>query len=378
MKGLGAWIVFGLSALACLIWIGGGVRDDLREDHVFHRVLEDRLDMAAASGRDLRIGVAGDWAAHSDILRGAELAAARLNGEGGVLGRKVVLAPRDDHGTEEGAVEAAQAFASDPEIPFVVAHTSLSLLAGVAQNYAFYGVLALSPNTAGMGYSTNAFPLIFGNAMNPAEVSRAALDLALRKGWKRVGLIYGAGGQGARQAREFESLADKRHLRVALSFGFEGKGSGVAAHMARWERELDLDAVFLAVSRADELPLISACRAVGIACPFVVIGERPEGITPAARPFYGILYYPEQDRPAGYEAFARGYEERFHRPPGRDALLGCDAVLLLARAAERAGTCLPEKVAEALREGVPGSLSGTLRFDARGGAVKRLPRFVEF
>jgi len=378
MKGLTAWIVFGLSALACLIWIGGGVRDDLREDHVFHRVLEDRLDLAASSGPELRIGLAGDWTAHPGILRGAELAAARINGEGGVLGRTVVLAPRDDHGTEQGALEAAQAFASDPTIPFVVGHTSLSLLAEVAQNYAFYGVLVLSPNTSGMGYSTNAFPLIFGNAVDPADVSRAALDLALRKGWKRVGLIYGAGDRGARQAREFESQADKLHLQVALSFGYEGRGAGVAPHMARWKRELDLDAVFLAVSPADELPLISACRAVGIDCPFVIIGERPEGITPANRSFYGVLYHAEPALPAGYAEFAKQYEARFHHRPGRDALLGCDAVLLLARAASRAGTCVPEKVAEALHGDIPDSLSGTLRFDARGGAVKPPPRFVEF
>ncbi|MDD3311174.1 ABC transporter substrate-binding protein [Pseudodesulfovibrio sp.] len=377
MRGLAAWIVFGLSALACLVWIGGGVRDELREDHVFHHVLEDRLALAAASGGELRIGVAGDFSAHPDILRGAELAAARLNAEGGVLGRKVVLALRDDHGAGEGALEAAQAFALDPAIPFVVGHTSLRLLAGVAQNYAFYGVLALSPNTAGTGYSTGAFPLVFGNAMDPADVGRAALDLALRKGWKRVGLIYGAGDQGARRAREFESLADKRGLRVALSFGFEGRGSGVARHMARWRRELDLDAVFLGVGRADELPLVAACRAVGMGCPFVFLGERPE-IAPASRPLYGVLYCPEQDPSEGYAAFAGEYEARFRRPPGRDALLGCDAVLLLGRAASRAGTCVPAKVADALRKGVPGSLSGTLRFDARGCAVKRPPRFVEF
>ncbi|WP_419786989.1 ABC transporter substrate-binding protein [Pseudodesulfovibrio sp.] len=376
MKGLTAWIVFGFAAFVCLFWVSVGVRDDLREDDVFNRVLEERLDMASGSAKELYIGVAGDWATHPEILKGAQLAATWVNEKGGVLGRKVVLVPRDDRGSEKGALEAAQSFASDPRIPFVVGHTSVPTLAEVAQNYAFYGVLALSPNTPGMAYTDNTFPLIFGNALDSAMVSRSALDMVRSKGWKRVGLVYAEGFRGARLAREFESQAEWRGLRVVLSYGY-GKKGDVAKHMDQWRRELGLDAMVLAVGRNKVLPLVSACRAVGLDCPFVIIGDFPH-IAEAKRKFYGTLYYGKEERPAGYKVFVDRYRAEFNQAPGVDALFGCDAVRLLAGAAGRAGTCEPEKVAAALHEPAPESLTGTVRFNAHGGAVKPPPQFVRF
>ncbi|MEF2230430.1 MAG: ABC transporter substrate-binding protein [Pseudodesulfovibrio sp.] len=376
MKGLAAWIVFGLAVVVCLSWIGFGVRDDLREDHVFHYVIQKRIDLAEGAGKEIHIGLAGDWKEHCDVLRGAELAAAMLNENGGVLGRKVVIEQRDDRGTVEGALAVAQAFASRPEVPFVVGHTRLPLLAAVAQNYEFYGVLVLAPVSSGMGSTVNAFSLLFENGIPAVQTSRAALDLARRKGWKRLGLIYSKSDHGRRQAREFESVANQQGIRVALSFGYEGRGSGVSLHMARWKRELALDAMVLAVRDRDELPLISACRAVGIDCPFVVIGERPADFTPENRHLLGQLYFLERQEPPGYDAFARRYAARFQADPSADSVCGYDAVHLLAGAVRKAGSFVPADVAKALSDGVADSLSGTIRFDEHGSAVKAPPRFI--
>ena len=378
MKGLTAWIVFGLAVAVCLLWIGYGVRDDLREDHVFHRVIDERIDLAGDPGGEVRIGLAGDWKEHCDVLRGAELAVEKLNQGSGILGRKVVIEQLDDHGTEEGALEVAQEFASRPEIPFVIGHTRLPLLAAVAQNYEFYGVLVLAPITSGMGSSVNAFSLLFENGLAADQTSRAVLDLAARKGWKRLGLIYSKSDHGRRQAREFESLANRRGIRVALSFGFEGRGSGVSYHMERWKRELALDAMILAVPDKDELSLISGCRAIGIDCPFVVLGERPGNINPGNREMLGQLYFLDRPEPPGYADFARDYAARFKDAPSTEAVYGYDAVRLLAGAAEEAGSFVPEDVARALHGGVKDSLSGTVRFDGHGSAIKAAPRLVAY
>ena len=378
MKGLSAWIIFGLAVAVCLLWIGYGVRDDLREDHVFHRVIDERIDLAGDPDGEVRIGLAGDWKEHCDVLRGAELAAAKLNEGSGILGRKVAIDELDDHGTEEGALEVAQEFASRPEIPFVIGHTRLPLLAAVAQNYEFYGVLVLAPITSGMGSSVNAFSLLFENGLAADQTSRAVLDLAARKGWKRLGLIYSKSDHGRRQAREFESLANRRGIRVALSFGFEGRGSGVSYHMERWKRELALDAMVLAVPDKDELPLISGCRAMGIDCPFAVLGERPGNINRDNRDMLGQLYFLERPEPSGYADFARDYAARFKSEPSTEAVYGYDAVRLLAGAVEEAGSFVPEDVAKALHGGMKDSLSGTVRFDAHGSAVKEAPRLVAF
>ena len=375
MKGLLAWIIFALAAASCLLWIGLGVRDDLREDDVFHDVIRERGDLARATGGEVHVGVAGDWAEHGDVLRGVELAAVEINEGGGILGRKVVLVPHDDHGTVEGALAVAQEFASRPEISFVIGHTHLPLNGSVAQNYEFYGVLVMSPNTSGLGTTANAFSLIFEDGMPPAQTSGAIIALAKEEGWKRVGLIYAKSDHATRQAREFESMANKHEIQVVLSFGYEGRGSGVALHMERWKRELDLDAIVLAVHEQNVIPLISACRVVGLDCPFVVSGERPGGIGGGVE--LGDVYFLETIRNGqGYERFATRFKDRFGHAPTSDGVLGYDALRLYGAAVREAGTFVPAEVAAALEGDVDDSLSGTLRFDGHGSAVKRPPLFL--
>jgi branched-chain amino acid transport system substrate-binding protein len=374
MKGLLAWIVFAFAAACCLLWIGFGVRDDLREDDVFHNVIKERVDLAGESGGEIYVGVAGDWKEHGDVLHGVELAADEINGDGGILGRKVVLVPHDDHGTVEGALAVAQEFASRPEIPFVIGHTHLPLNGAVAQNYEFYGVLVMSPNTSGLGATANAFSLIFEDGMPPAQTSGAILALARDKGWKRVGLIYAKSDHATRQAREFESMANQHGIQVVLSFGYEGRGSGVAQHMARWKRELDLDAMVLTVHEENVIPLISACRVIGLDCPFVVTGERPDGIARAEG--LGNVYFLEPVRNGqGYERFAARFKAKFGHAPTSDGALGYDALRLYADAVREAETFVPAEVADALEGDVTESLSGTLLFDGHGSAVKRAPLF---
>ena len=375
MKGLLAWIVFAVAAVACLLWIGFGVRDDLREDSVFNDVIRERVELAGEPGKEVHVGVAGDWKEHGDILRGVELAAGEINEGGGILGRKVVLVPHDDHGTVEGALAVAQEFASRPEIPFVIGHTQLPLNGSVAQNYEFYGVLVMSPNTSGLGTTANAFSLIFEDGMPPSQTSGAILALAKEKGWKRVGLIYAKSDHATRQARKFESMANQHDIKVVLSFGYEGRGSGVAQHMERWKRELDLDAIVLAVHERNVIPLISACRVIGLHCPFVITGERPDGIGGGVG--LGDLYFLEPARNGqGYERFAAGFKARFGHAPTSDGVLGYDALRIYAAAVREAGTFVPAEVAAALEGDVDDSLSGTLHFDGHGSAVKRPPLFL--
>lgn len=375
MKGVFAWIVFGLSAVACLVWIGFGVHDDLREDSVFHDIIAERLAMAESPGDTVHIGIAGDWKNHTAILQGARLAVDAVNADGGLLGKKIILDAQDDHGTVAGALAVAHDFAANPEIGFVIGHTSLKLNNSVAQNYEFYGLMRLSPNISGSGSAD--FSLLFENGMPPDQTSGAILALAKEHGWNRIGLIYAKSDHAQRQARRFESMANKHDTQVPLAYGYEGKGSGISQHMERWKRELDLDAIVLTVRDSDVSGIIGASRALGIDCPFVVIGERP-AMSPQASAVLGTVYWLSPVRLEDAHAdLGHEYETRFKAPMGIDGLLGYDAVLILANAITRAGTFVPAKVAEFLKDAqVDTSLSGTLRFDSRGAAIKRPPNFT--
>jgi len=379
MKGLLAWIIFALASLTCLFWIGFGVRDDLREDDVFHDIIQERIDLANNPGEELHVGVVGDWARHESILKGVSVAAEDINEDGGILGRKIVLDSQDDKGTVDGALGVAQVFATNPEIAFVLGHTQLNLNAAVAQNYEFYGLLCLSPNIAG-GSSGDNFSRHFENGTPPYQIGGAILNLAKEKKWTRIGLLYEKSDHALRQARRFESMANKHGIQMPLSFAYEGRGSGVAMHMERWKRELGLDAIVLAVDDSDVIPLISACRVLEIDCPIIVLGERPAVTSSQAEEMLGAMYFLEPYHgDAAFHDFSKRFRDKFTDAPNADALLGYDSLLILAGAIRKADSFVPDAVAAALKDSpIEDSLSGSLRFDQKGSAIKRPPHFISY
>lgn len=374
MKEYLAWIIFTFAAVSCLFWIGFGVRDDLREDDVFHNIVEERLELAKAPGDTIIIGMAGDFTTHKSLLLGAQLAAQEINANGGILGKKVTLEVGDDQGTIEDSLTVAQKFASNPKIGFVIGHTNLGLSNGVAQNYEFYGVLRLSPNTSDS--TKTGFSLLFENGIKPRQIGESVLSIAAKNNWHKLGIIYSKNKQAMQQARQFESMANKQNINVPLAFAFEGRGSGISTHMVKWKRELALDAMVLSIDQADIPAIISACRAVGINCPFILL-EGQTRLSPDRKDDFGTVYSMTPPRTdAAYIRLAVHFQKTFNLPLTMDAILGFDALHILAQAITKADSFVPSEVAETLKNSpLKNSISGTTQFDAHGAAIRNPPKF---
>ncbi len=180
-----------------------------------------------------------------------------------------------------------------------------------------------------------------------------------------------------RQARRFESMANKHEIQIPLSYGYEGYGSGISMQMERWKRELDLDAMVLAVHETEVVDLVSGCRGFEIDCPFIVVGERPSAITPEKTEELGEMYFLESARSDElYTNFSKRFQNRFHAPPSR-CPVGYGSLYLLAQAIKKANSFVPARVAAVLKDSpVDDSLSGTVGFDPQGTAIKHPPRFI--
>lgn len=373
MRGNLAWLIFGLASLSCLFWIGFSVRDDMHEDNVFHDVIQKRINTAISPQSTVYIGVAGDWKNHKDILHGVEQAAQKLNASGGILDRKVALVIEDDKGTIDGALLAAQSFAVKPEIAFVIGHTQLRLNEAVAQHYEFYGILCIAPNTVNSFTSNNNSTLLFENGMAPRHIGEAIIDLAKTKDWKRLGLLYTRNDQTMRRARQFESMVNKHEIQVPLSFGYEGLKSDITEHMITWKRELDLDAMILAIDQADMPSFIFACRKVGISAPLVIISKKRPSIQ-ALKEGENLLYWIKQkeDENLTVKRLMKQVKKSSGQILSTNMTLGYDALTILAQKIEEAGSFVPADVAATFKEAkVNTSVSGTLRFDKQGNAVKQ-------
>lgn len=365
MKGLIPWIIFGLSALTCLIWISTGVRDDLREDSVFHDIIKARAEQAR-SGTDLHIGVAGDWGRHKSVLEGIQAGADKLNSQGGMLGRPVVLDVQDDKGTVEGALTVAQSFASNPMITMVIGHTDPRLNGAVTQNYEFYRLLNISPNASSAGNGNGTHPLQFSNSLAPKQLGNSLLDLAQKQGWTRIGLIHSNTAFHQRQARLMESMADARLIQVPLAMGYQGQE--LTQDITRWQRELGLDALVLTVDKSQFLRLIHHIRSANMDLPIVTTTDKPENMA-EDDPSVGELYF-LQSSPAD-AALAN-----HNTSPVSPFALGYETIMLLERAATASGSLLADDLAAALKRlHLDPPVVTTTSIDSNGNAVKLTPVF---
>lgn len=373
MKGNFAWLIFAITALICLCWIGFSVRDDIHENDVFYDVIQKRINTAISPSSTVSIGVAGDWKNHKDILLGVEQAVEKINTSGGILARKVTLVIEDDKGTIDGALLAAQSFAAKPEVAFVIGHTQIRLNEAVAQHYEFYGILCIAPNTVNSFTSNNTSTLLFENGIAPRHIGEAIIDLAKTNHWKRMGLLYSKNDHTIRRARQFESMVNQHQIQVPLSFGYEGLKSDIKEHMMTWKRELDLDAMILAIDQSDIASFISACRKLGINSPFVIISKKHPFIQ-TLKGGEQSLYWIKQkrDESSTINSLMKNMEKSSGRTLSTNMILGYDSLSILAQKIEEAGSFLPVDVAAVFKETkVNKSVSGTLRFDKQGNAIKQ-------
>lgn len=372
MKNWLAWIIFALASVTCLVWIGFGVRDDMRESSVFHNIIAERLDIAESSN-EVHVGVVGNWKEYNDLLRGIKMAAQDINEKGGILGRKIVLEIKDDEGTVDKALAVAQELSTKPEVAFVIGHTSPALNAAVAQNYEFYQVLHLAPISSSEHQSQTPFTMAFENGMPPSQPSKAVIRLAKKEGWSRLGLIYLKGQTTEHRARRFESLANQADISVPISYAYEGPGTGITFHMERWKREVDVDAIIIAVDFKTTIPLIQAARDVGLEMPIVNFGPAPppkhsEVFAPLA-PLYFFSHDASSAPPPA--PGLQQYEKTEGHRPRIELMLGYDSLSVLAQTITRIDSFIPAVIAQALRgHKVEYSYTDTVRFDEHGTAEK--------
>lgn len=376
MKGLTAWILLALASLAIIVWIFDGFRNDVREDSVFFEIGRERHEYANDDDGPVTIAAAGNWDKHVSMLQGIRCAVEQTEKQGGVLGRTVKLKPMNDHGNIETGLEIAQNISSDTTIPMVIGHTEPRINSAVSQNYEFYKVLCFSPNTAPQETVKN-YALHFSNGMSAHQVAKALVELSVINGWKTIGVIHSENRDDADLARQFESLAGTKGLEVPLTFLYAGQKSAIHTRMEHWKRELNLDAMVIAMFPKDAARIISACRVMGIECPFVLMGDAPWHHNPKAAEFMGTTYrtglFPTDTK--AFRDFAAIYEKKYGVHPDYEAVLGFDAFMMLTEAVKKAGSFSPELVADALEKHVQPSISGTTEFTRHGGAIKVQPTF---
>jgi branched-chain amino acid transport system substrate-binding protein len=121
--------------------------------------------LAAPASAEIRIGVAGpvtgaqSWFGEQ-FERGARMAAADLNGKGGVLGQTVEIVVADDFCEPEQAVAAANKLVAD-RVVFVVGHWCSHSSIAASTVYEEARVLMITPGSASAKLTDEGGPNVF-------------------------------------------------------------------------------------------------------------------------------------------------------------------------------------------------------------------------
>ncbi|HEX4935937.1 MAG TPA: ABC transporter substrate-binding protein [Gemmatimonadaceae bacterium] len=288
------------------------------------------------SGDTVVIAAAGNWEAAYGAMnkRGIELAVEQVNQEGGVRGRPLRVAMRNDRGDGTRAVSIATEFVNDPRVLAVVGHVNSGTMLAAARVYdeglAAVSTTASTPDLTGV--SPWVFRVISSDSVNGLDLARHASA----RGFTRAAVLYENNAYGRGLAESFE-----RHFRGTIvgSDPIPSEGDADFEPFIAWIAGRKPDVVFVAGTEASGLAILREARRQGVTSAF--FGS--DGWTGVVRDtalaegaFVGAPFSDRDPRPEAQQ-FAATFRRRFGVDPDGNAALAYDATRLVARALAEGG-----------------------------------------
>lgn len=327
----------------------------------------------------INIGLAGPMSQGSgrSMRQAAEMAIEQVNRDGGIDGRQLALVVKDDGASPEQGITVATQLRDDPSVVAVVGHinSSVTLAAARIYNEGRNPVVELSPASSSPLISA-AGPWTFRVCPTDLQHGPALAEWAYgRLGSRRATVVYVNDAYGRGVLQSFAGAFERQGGALAGSDPFLPTmledGSEIEPYLRRAVRG-GTDALMVAGQAEEGRKIIAAARQLGYDGPILgpdgmtglrEMGEVAEGV------FVSSAFLPDRPTPTA-QAFVKAYQERFDELPDHRAAMTYDAVLLLARAIEEAGTDREAIRAylDTVGRGSPAfdGVSGSIAFDENG------------
>jgi branched-chain amino acid transport system substrate-binding protein len=315
----------------------------------------------AAEQTPIRIGDISSYSALPVGTRGYrqgwELARDEINGQGGVLGRKLEIIARDDAGKPDVAIAQATQLVESERVDLltgtILSHIGLAVADFAKQKKIFF--LASQPLTdaliwdKGSRFTFRLRPSTFTQA---AILAKEAAKLPARR-WATIAPNYEFG-----QSAVANFKTELRRLRPDVEFVSEqwpplnkiDAGAVIQAMMADKP-----EAIFNATFGADLARLVREGTTrdafAGRSVVSILTGE-PEYLAPLkdeAPVGWLVTGYPWSEiKTSEHDAFLKAYLDRFKEPPNIGALIGYINTIVLAKAIEAAGNANTDDLIKAM------------------------------
>jgi ABC-type branched-subunit amino acid transport system substrate-binding protein len=314
--------------------------------------------------------------AGTDIVDGARLAVEQINAAGGVLGKKLELAPADDGCNADSAAQAATQIAAEG----VSAATG-----GYCSSAAVPELRVLHDHHIPYVLDASTFPALTDHGWNDAfrTIGRMDAQGALAARFmkavlhaKRAAVINDGSTYSVGLAKSTTEALKQEGVEVvysdAISPGQHDYGKTVRAAAAAkpdvvYFTGYYTEAVVLAQNRRELAPSIKYFMGNGTADPSLIQkgGAATEGMIMTTSPLPQFLDNAQARR------FVKAYEAAYQRAPGPYSVYEYDAIGVTADAIKKANSTKPEDIAAALHKlKAYSGATGEIAFDEKGDRAK--------
>ena len=304
----------------------------------------------------------------TDLVDGATLAAEDLNVRGGVLGKRVRLDTLDDGCTASASRASAQALSGRTlggVLGGICASAASAAAATLGGDLPFLVTSANSPRIV----SARRTPLAYLTDGTPYQAALATSHFLIYRSAQRLAVVSDRDAASAALAKEVLGLAAPAPK--AVSEQTVPAATADFAQVAKIALAATPDTVYFAGPAAASGTFVAALRAAGFKGTYIADAqsERPDFLAAAGAAGDGafvITPASPQNLPAA-AAWVKRFTGRFHRAPGRDAMLAYDALRTLAQAVTQSGKVDPKANAAELPrldDSYAGFLGESLKFAA--------------
>lgn len=317
------------------------------------------------AGDAIKVGIdfeltGGVAAFGNSALEGVKLAAKEINDAGGVIGKKIELVVQDNASKPEEAARVAQKLISDKVSAIIGATISTDTLAVVPvameKKIPLISSSATNPKVTVDERTGKVNEWVFRACFIDPFQGKVMADFATKELKAKTAVIYTDNSSDYSKGLQkfFKETFTKNGGQIVGEESYQQKDTDFKAVLTRI-KEKNPDVIYVPGYYEEVGKIIKQARELGIKAPFMGGDgwDAPQLVEIAGKDALNNTYisnhYAPDDKSPEVQAFVAAFKKEYNKVPDAMAVLGYDAMKMLADAIKRAGSAEPAKIKDALK-----------------------------
>jgi len=347
----------------------------------FDEMGQRRFQALSQRPKEILVGVCWPFSVNQDgMADGLQLALEEINAgrlAGGVPFRLIL---RDDGFDWEKAKSIAVAFSDTPQMSAVLGYYDDSEAIKASSMFQSSRLLYLIVGANNTAMTTQGSQYIVRTILSSDKIARALARWSLKRGHRKVAVIWEEGGYGEDLAYQYRVAMDSLDMESAYQWSYARERADFRVPVSAL-KGIDADLIFFAGLEPWAGDFLRMARGVGIQTEILgAFSDTALMRVRAGRALEGAMYFdfydPNSPSPEN-QAFLRKFRARYARDPDTWAAQGYDALHILAKAVRATGSANPLDLSYAIRLADPWvGANGRYKFD-QTGELEDKPLFLE-